>query len=93
MGSADWMPRNLDRRVEAMVPILDRSLFPRLESLLEVCLSDNRQAWDLGPDGEWVQRHAGDDEERATHKRLLRDSWGLPRAVRVSGEPVALSPA
>ena len=93
IGSADWMPRNLDRRVEAMVPILDRSLYPRLESLLETCLSDNRQAWDLGPDGEWVQRHAGDDEERATHKRLLRDSWGLPRPVRVSGEPVALSPA
>jgi len=92
IGSADWMPRNLDRRVEAMVPILDRSLYPRLESLLEVCLSDNRQAWDLGPDGEWVQRHAGDDEERATHKRLLRDSWGLSRAVRVSGQPVALIP-
>ena len=82
IGSADWMPRNLDRRVEAMVPILDRSLHPRLESLLEVCLTDNRQAWDLGPDGEWVQRHAGDDEERATHKRLLRDSWGLPRPPR-----------
>ncbi len=79
IGSADWMPRNLDRRVEAMVPILDASLHPRFESLFEVCLADNRQAWDLQPDGEWVQRHAGADEERATHKRLLRDSWGLTR--------------
>ena len=92
LGSADWMPRNLNRRVEAVVPILDKSLHPRLESLLDVCMADNRQAWDLGSDGEWVQRHAGDDDERATHKRLLRDSWGLARSLRVSGEPVALNP-
>ena len=88
IGSADWMPRNLDRRIEAVVPILDRSLHPRLESLLEVCLTDNRQAWDLGPEGDWVQRHAGADEERATHKRLLRDSWGLVRSSRAVAEPV-----
>ena len=88
LGSADWMPRNLNRRIEAVVPILDKSLHPRLESLLEVCMSDNRQAWDLGSDGEWVQRHSGDDDERATHKRLLRDSWGLARSSRASAEPV-----
>jgi polyphosphate kinase len=88
IGSADWMPRNLDRRIEAVVPILDRSLHPRLESLLEVCLADNRQAWDLGPEGDWVQRHAGADEERATHRRLLRDSWGLVRPSRAVAEPV-----
>ncbi len=89
LGSADWMPRNLNRRIEAVVPILDKSLHPRLESLLQVCLADNRQAWDLGPDGEWVQRHAGDDEEQATHKRLLRDSWGLVRSLRTSAESAA----
>jgi len=80
LGSADWMPRNLDRRVEAMVPILDRSLHARLEAMLDVYLTDNRQAWDLQADGTWVQRHAGGDEERASHRRLLRDSWGQPRA-------------
>ena len=84
------MPRNLDRRVEAMVPILDKSLHPRIESLLEVFLTDNRQAWDLDADGTWVQRHAGGDEERATHKRLLRDSWGMARAARVSAEPASV---
>jgi len=88
IGSADWMPRNLDRRVEAMVPILDPSLHPRIESLLEVFLSDNRQAWDLSADGTWVQRRAGDDEERASHRRLLRDSWGAARtAPRAGAEP------
>ncbi|MHB8838486.1 MAG: polyphosphate kinase 1 [Gemmatimonadaceae bacterium] len=80
LGSADWMPRNLDRRVEAMVPIFDKTLHPRLESVLGVFLADNRQAWDLHDDGVWVQRHAGaEDEERAAHRRLLADSWGLAR--------------
>jgi polyphosphate kinase len=80
LGSADWMPRNLDRRVEAMVPIFDKSLYPRLEAVLDVFLTDNRQAWDLHADGTWVQRHRGEDEEeRASHRRLLRDSWGMAR--------------
>ncbi|MBI5600632.1 MAG: polyphosphate kinase 1 [Gemmatimonadetes bacterium] len=79
LGSADWMPRNLDRRVEAMVPILDRALHPRLEAVLNVFLADNRQAWDLHADGTWVQRRAGDDAEHASHQRLLRESWGMTR--------------
>jgi len=76
-GSADWMPRNFDRRVETVVPVEDPSLHPRLRSLLELCLSDNRQAWDLLPDGGYRQRHPGREPERATHKVLLRDSWGM----------------
>jgi polyphosphate kinase len=76
-GSADWMPRNLDRRVEAVVPVEDPALHPRLWSLLNTCLNDNRQAWDLQADGSWLQRTPGAEEERATHKILLRDSWGL----------------
>ena len=51
-GSADWMPRNLDRRVEAMVPIEDVQLHRQLQSVLETCLADNRQAWEMGADGE-----------------------------------------
>ena len=86
LGSADWMPRNLDRRVEAMVPILDRSLHARLASVLDVFLGDNRQAWDLHPDGTWVQRRAGGEEERASHRRLLRESWGMPRAAAPASE-------
>jgi polyphosphate kinase len=76
-GSADWMPRNFDRRVEAIAPIDDKSLHIRLRSLLATSLSDNRQAWELRADGSYVQRTPGDEPERATHKILLRDSWGL----------------
>ena len=77
LGSADWMPRNLDRRVEALTPVEDVSLHPALHSLLEVCLRDNRQAWDLLPDGCYVQREPDGEEERAAHRILVGDPWGL----------------
>jgi polyphosphate kinase len=76
IGSADWMPRNFDRRVEAVAPIDGPSLHARIHSLLETCLADNRQAWDLEPDGTWRQR-VPVDEVRATHTILLADSWGM----------------
>ncbi|HUQ47094.1 MAG TPA: polyphosphate kinase 1 [Gemmatimonadaceae bacterium] len=77
-GSADWMPRNFDRRVEAVAPVDDKSLHPRLHALLETLLHDNRQAWELEPDGSYVQRvpHNG-EESRATHEIFLHDSWGM----------------
>ena len=79
-GSADWMPRNFDRRVEVITPIEDRQLHPRVCSLLETCLADNRQAWDLSPDGTYTQRNPGDGPVFSTHERLLVNSWGLPPA-------------
>ncbi|HEY2849580.1 MAG TPA: polyphosphate kinase 1 [Gemmatimonadaceae bacterium] len=79
IGSADWMPRNFDRRVECAVPVEDAQLHLRLMSLLETCLSDNRQAWELAADGSYTQRMPGDGKEFATHRVLLRDSWGQGR--------------
>jgi polyphosphate kinase len=76
-GSADWMPRNFDRRVEVITPIEDRSLHPRVCALLETCLADNRQAWDLASDGTYVQRKPGTHPVMSTHQRLLVNSWGL----------------
>lgn len=76
-GSADWMQRNFDRRVEAVAPIDDVTLHPRLHSLLSLCLSDNRQAWDLAADGTYTQRVPGSEPVRSTHQLLLLDSWGM----------------
>ncbi|MEX2325859.1 MAG: RNA degradosome polyphosphate kinase, partial [Gemmatimonadaceae bacterium] len=76
-GSGDWMPRNLDRRVECVVPVEDPRLHPRLKSLLETSLADNRQAWELRSDGTYEQRLPGAEPERATHRTLLLDSWGM----------------
>jgi polyphosphate kinase len=55
IGSADWMPRNLDRRVEAMVEVDDGSLQARLREILEVNLADDVLAWTLAPDGTWTK--------------------------------------
>jgi polyphosphate kinase len=76
-GSADWMPRNFDRRVEVVTPVEDRRLHPRVCSLLDTLLADNRQAWDLGPDGTYVQRKPGSDPVVSAHERLLVNSWGI----------------
>ena len=51
MGSADWMPRNLDRRVEIVFPVLDEELKARAYHVLEVELQDNVKARLLGADG------------------------------------------
>jgi polyphosphate kinase len=72
MGSADWMSRNLSRRVEAAVPIEEPALRQRLKEILEIMLADNRQAWDLAADGTWTQRRTGPGEaDRGTHQRLM----------------------
>ena len=75
IGSADWMPRNFLRRVEAVAPVEAPELQARLHSLLEACLEDNRQAWELDDAGTWTQRTPV-GEEFSTHQRLLLDSWG-----------------
>jgi polyphosphate kinase len=90
-GSADWMPRNLDRRVEVIAPIDDRSLHPRVCSLLETSLSDNRTAWDLQPDGSYIQRKPGIHPTISVHERFLNNPWGLESLppARENGETTA----
>lgn len=54
IGSADLMPRNLDRRVEALVPIEAPELTDRLSELRDTLLADDSLAWELQPDGTWA---------------------------------------
>jgi polyphosphate kinase len=79
-GSADWMPRNFDRRVEVVAPIEDPTLHPRVCSLLDTCLADNREAWDLQPDGTYIQRKPGTQPVVASHERFLQNPWGMTSA-------------
>ncbi|MGA3146278.1 MAG: polyphosphate kinase 1 [Acidimicrobiales bacterium] len=53
IGSADLRRRNLDRRVEAMIPVADPDAVLQLEEILELNLADDRQSWSLHPDGSW----------------------------------------
>lgn len=69
--SADWMPRNLDRRIESAVPLTDPAHREALRELLEQMWLDNRQAWELSAEGTWTQRHPGSGPEVATHRVLV----------------------
>ena len=59
IGSADLMPRNLNRRVEALVPVNDLRLQARLQRILDVSLDENARAWTLRPDGTWIPPRPG----------------------------------
>jgi polyphosphate kinase len=75
VGSADWRERNLDRRVEAVVPVQQPDLRRRIARILELALRDNRLAWDLAPDGTYSQRcPAPGEEEINFHEILMRDA-------------------
>jgi len=72
VGSADWMTRNLDRRIEALAPVEDPELRGELNAILSVMLADNRKRWVMRPDGSYVQRRpAADERPRSTHRTLM----------------------
>lgn len=71
IGSADLMPRNIDRRVETMVQIEDRQLQAHLASLLDLYLADNASARVLQPDGSYLRLQPGDAEALAVQDHLL----------------------
>ncbi len=72
IGSADWMSRNLDSRVEAIVPIDDPALREELRAILEIKLTDNRKAWDQNSEGIYTQRRPKDaKDERNSHEILM----------------------
>ena len=68
IGSADLMPRNLDRRVEALAPVTNEELIDRLQGILDINREDDTLAWELGPDGEWTK--VPTVEGINTHRRL-----------------------
>jgi polyphosphate kinase len=75
IGSADWMFRNLSKRVEVAAPILESAAKAKLWEILDICLRDQRQAWMLQSDGTYVQSRPGDAadgaEARGTHQTLM----------------------
>jgi polyphosphate kinase len=93
LGSADWMPRNFERRVEVVVPVEDPNHGARLRRLLETSLADTRQAWDLRADGTYTQRAPREAPDVSSQIIFTADPWGLApdrEAARVS-PPLAVS--
>jgi polyphosphate kinase len=68
IGSADLMPRNLDKRVELLAPVDHPELQGELEDTLERCLADDTFAWTLEADGHWHRRDGG---TRCVHCELI----------------------
>jgi polyphosphate kinase len=75
IGSADWMFRNLSKRIEVVTPVLATGPKQRLWEILDICLRDQREAWVLEPDGRYEQLRAKEGatgpEGRGTHQTLM----------------------
>jgi polyphosphate kinase len=75
IGSADWMFRNLSKRVEVVTPVFDAAAKARLWEVLDICLRDRRQAWVLDNEGRYSQLRpdegADGPEGRGTHAALM----------------------
>jgi polyphosphate kinase len=75
-GSADWMRRNLDRRMETMIPVTDPQLKQELEETLQVYENDNCSAWDMQPNGQYVRRRPGKGEQGRAAQDVFIDLIG-----------------
>ncbi len=73
ISSADWMPRNLEKRFELMVPIYDESISEKLKDLLLLELKDNLLSWDLHSDGEYKPRTPKEGEEPLDSQAYLEN--------------------
>jgi polyphosphate kinase len=90
LGSADWMPRNLDRRVEAVVPVLDPKVCLQLEWLMQLYL-DDQHAWLMQSDGTYVVRNP--EAEGPLAQQELMELWSLRSAQGEVHSSWAAAPA
>ena len=90
MGSADLMPRNLDTRVELLVPVTDPALRDQMLDALERCLADNTHAWDLDASGTWNRRRP--DAVGRTHAPSSPSTHAFASSARHSSSVSISSP-
>lgn len=90
LGSADAMQRNLEKRVEVLVPIEDPRLQGELRHALDTQLSDQRGAWDMLPDGSYVQRN-GMGAKHSQQQMIERIERRLKEATRLRRRKVQSS--
>ena len=73
IASADWMPRNLERRLELMTPIIDKNLQERLLEFLRLQLSDNELAFELQNSGEYTKVKLKEGDARINSQEVLEE--------------------
>lgn len=87
ISSADWMPRNLERRLELMTPIIDKNLQDRLLEFLKLQLSDNELAFELRSDGEYYR--ANSSEQGINSQEILEEHVSkLYKTIKKDNEKV-----
>jgi len=82
LGSADWMPRNLDRRLELLFPIEETHNRKRLIDLLDVYFRDNVKAWALQPDGRYTRIDAAGKKKFRAQEHLMQKAADDEKNVR-----------
>ena len=81
MASADWMSRNLDRRVEIMFPVEDERLMKEVKHVLDVQLSDNVKAQLMQSDGSYVKVHRAGAAGVEAQEQFCREAWERVKAM------------
>jgi polyphosphate kinase len=76
IGSADMMHRNLDARVEAMIQVTDPVAREALDRVISEAMSDEREAFELGPDGSWIRRVSSPDNPLTDLQQTLLQRVG-----------------
>jgi polyphosphate kinase len=84
LGSADLMPRNLDHRIEVLVPVEQARVRQELQSVLDSVFTDNTSAWELAADGRWARVAPAKGQRPHSHQSWLKRRAGV-RARRLGG--------
>lgn len=72
IGSADWMRRNLDRRVEAVTPIEDNKIKKEIKHLLDSYLEANKDSWNMQSDGSYTKNQVLNDKKKYIQEKIIK---------------------
>ena len=87
MGSADWMPRNLDRRVEIVFPVLSEENKRRVQHILDTELSDTLKAHELCPDGSYAKPDLRGKQKLSAQALFMQEAVARSRAMELENDP------